>query len=145
MCVNVCAWYTMMDWHLIQGVFLPETKCSWDRLHIHYELYQNNAGTKNEWMKKDNHICFLRTLTWGESRRVGTLGGGQGIAAAACWGFGWAMRSVTPCAWALWRGAGGAWRGGGTGSWHHTSWVLWSVSAHSTEDTFPIHPWEGTN
>lgn len=143
--MSVQLYVTMVPWNGVRIVFIFSLMKSSEELRRapllpHHRLLITWLPKMNKLNKtKQSHLDF-RIATWGETRGVATLGGCQSIAAATCWGFRWAMRSVTPCAWALWGGAGWAWWGGGTWSRHHTNWVLWSVSAHSTENTFPIHP-----
>lgn len=43
-----CVWCPVMDWSLIQSVFLPYTQCSWDRLRIHLDHDQDKVLTEDK-------------------------------------------------------------------------------------------------
>lgn len=45
--VNVCAWCSMIDWSLLQGVFLPHAQSFKDRHWIYLNLGQDNALTED--------------------------------------------------------------------------------------------------
>lgn len=57
----VCTWHHVLNWHHIQGVFLPHVQCSWERLWIHYDPGQEKQLLKmNEW-KNDAHVSAAPT------------------------------------------------------------------------------------
>lgn len=48
--MRVCPRCPVMDWCLIESVFLPHAECSRGRIRIHHIRDQDKAATEHEWL-----------------------------------------------------------------------------------------------